>query len=545
MEIFRLENLSYKYPQREEFALKDIDLRIDEGDFTLFVGASGSGKSTLARVLNGLIPEFYGGNISGKAYFRNMNLKGLERKEISKEVGMVFQNPERQLIMNKVEEEIVFGCENLNMDLLAMKRRLAEVLSFMNLSALQVKNTQDLSGGEKQKVAIASVLAMNPKVLILDEPTSQLDPLSAQELFDILKRLNQELGFTVILIEQHLDKCFNLADKIILLEKGRIKYNASANKFVSWARNSHRDFIPLVAQLFADKYSINLPLTINQGRSILNFHKLEQKEDLAQDFSNKKELIRVKNLNFSYTNNNPIFNGIDLSLKEKEFLCILGNNGAGKSTLLKLLCGSLKPNSGEMLVLNQNPLCIKKNALPKMIGYLSQNPNDYLFNDSVAEEVSYVLRNLNMPNEGLVNQLVEFMGLSNQKNINPRDLSTGQRQRVALAAVLASQPQILLLDEPTRGLDLNLKRSLGEKLCDLNQQGKTILLVTQDVDFAAEYAQRIVLLFNGEIVADGSKQEVLKNELFYSSSMSRLFQGFHEGVICFEQARRLINEEIL
>lgn len=547
MELFTLRQLTYWYPQASRPALNSLTLNIGEGEFVLVVGPSGGGKSSLARTLCGLIPEFYGGRIEGEALFRRQSLLTMDRKILRQTVGMVFQDPEKQIIMGHVERDLVLGLENLGLHPTMMRRRLTETLNYLGLSALRDRATHELSSGEKQKVAIGSILAMMPSVLIFDEPTSQLDPSASAEMFSIIQRLHQEHGFTILLIEQRLDHCLALADRVVLMNDGEILIDEGPNAFTQKALEHYHDFVPVISRLFAARGSERIPLTVSQGR-----HLLQGKEPMKMNTNTASAnsrppttpLLSLHDVRFSYESYLPssfALKGISFDLFRGECLALLGENGAGKSTLLNIIAGVLQPHSGRLLLERQDLRRLNGQQRAKHIAYLSQNPNDYLFHDTVEEELQYTLNNLGIHDAAAIDSTLHALDLHPHRHTYPRDLSAGERQRVALASVLVAAPQILLLDEPTRGMDGTLKRKLAASIQRFGQQNNTAtILVTQDVEFVAEVADRVMLLSEGTIVAEGNPQQVLSGNLFFSTQMSRLFRGIDDTVVTLKQAEEAL-----
>lgn len=555
LSLFEIKNLTYYYPDNNLPALRNIDFALEEGEFVLVVGGSGSGKSSLARVLAGLIPDFYGGCLSGKLYYKGQEVGKNERRGLCADIGMVFQDPEKQLVMTSVEAEIAFGLENLGLPQQEMFRRIAEVMSFLDLSQLRQEFTVNLSGGQKQKVALASVLAMQPRILILDEPTSQLDPISAEELLDLIERLNKELGYSVILIEQRLERCFHLADRLLVMDKGEIICAETVPEAARWQVAHNQPFLPPVARFFALLDAAAIPLTVKEGRrelkkmlpsASIDFKPRTFERKLRHSAGKKRKtqlpaLIELKDIWFTYPKGREALRGIDLGINRGDFAVIMGRNASGKTTLLKLCAGLLKPDRGRLCIAGEDTRKFVLSDLARHIGYLSQNPNDYLFQDTVEDELRFTLQNFEIKDIGKIDLTLNRLGLDKVRTTNPRDLSSGERQRVALAAVLVTEPEILLLDEPTRGIDIAVKKELGLFLQDLNRQGVTVVMVTHDVEFAAEYANRIVLMFDGKIAADGTKLEIMPNSLFYSPQMARLFKGLDDSVLTVKDALARIN----
>ncbi|HHW43728.1 MAG TPA: ABC transporter ATP-binding protein [Desulfotomaculum sp.] len=549
MPLFQVENLTYYYPEAEKPALKNINLEIGEGEFLLITGGSGSGKSTLARVLAGLIPDFYGGTFGGKVFFQGKEMRTLDRRRLAREVGMVFQDPEKQIVQSCVEAEIAFGLENLGLPPDEMSRRVAEVIGFMNLSPVREAFTANLSGGQKQKLALAAVLVMQPRVLILDEPTSQLDPVSAEEILNVVKRLNEEMGFTVIMVEQRLERCFHLADRVLLMEDGRVLCDGSPPVEAREAVKRGLPFVPPVARFFAGLDAPLIPVTVKEGRRLLQSYingknaagakpavcRTKNLSTVKGDL--KKNIISLQNVWFTYPDGPEALKGVCLDIKEGEFVAILGENGAGKSTLLRVMAGLIQPGRGRVYVQGKE---MGRNGFKDMrgfIAYLSQNPNDYLFQETVEDELLFTMNNFGLKDRGTVDEILKRMQLECYRRRNPRDLSSGERQRVALASVLVTGPGLIILDEPTRGIDLRLKAELGHFLEEEASRGKTVVMVTHDVEFAAEFAQRVIMMFGGRIVSDGEKHTVLGRSVFYSPQIGKLCRGICDGVLILAEAQ--------
>ncbi|AOT69931.1 ABC transporter ATP-binding protein [Geosporobacter ferrireducens] len=518
MEVFKIQDLTYYYPRQEKAALKNIQLTLREGEFILLLGKSGSGKSTLGRVFNRIVPEFYGGKIAGTI-------------ESSASVGMVFQDPEKQLVMDQVEREIAFGLENIGEEYATMRKKVLETLSFLNMWDIRDKKNYELSGGQKQKVAIGATLSMGYRFLVLDEPTSQLDPTTAEEVLQIIKRLNEELGYTIVLIEQRIDRCFHLADRILFMEEGELVFDGAPNRFCHWNALHQKKFLPSIADFFVKLGIREIPLTIKSGRREL--HRLLGKENPAMQIPsgkhpNAKEIISLQKLSFRYENGKKALKEIDLKVSEGEVLAIMGENGSGKTTLLKNICGLVKPTHG-------------KTEIRGTIGYLSQNPNDYLFNDTVYEELKFTLDNKKIKDYSRIDKILKALDIEIYKEKNPRDLSGGEKQRVALASILVMEPEIILLDEPTRGLDRELKERMGNIIADLKGQGKTVLIVTHDVEFVSKFCDQVCLMFDGSIAQLGGKYEVLTSGVYYTTQMNKLFKGRYDRILTQEDALYAVN----
>jgi len=553
MADIEIKNLNYYYPEIDKPALSSVDLEISEGEFIIVVGNSGSGKSTLLRTISGLIPGFYNGTLDGEIYIDGVELRQLSRRQLVQEVGIVFQNPESQLVMMSVEQEIAFGLENLGLPDKLMKRRIMEMSSSLGMSSYLNRFVSELSGGQKQKTALAGVLAMQPGILLLDEPTSQLDPVAAEEFLNIIRRLNEDNGTTIIMIEQRLERCCHLADRILVMENGQISADVQVGSKSpgSWMQKSPVSYLPPLPRLFASAGYTELPMTVKQGRQILNSSickgkgcssSLYNKKPAVSVLEKVKDIVDIKGLWFSYPEGREALKNIDLTIKNGDFTAILGENGAGKSTLIKNINGLLKPGRGKVKVAGKDTKKIPLEELAHTAAYLSQDPNDYLFMPSVQEEIAFTIKNLGLPDDGYGDEIIKKFKLEKYRDCNPRDLSTGERQRVALASVLVSKPRLLLLDEPTRGLDYQLKEELGSLLTRLNREGTAVVMVTHDVAFAAEYASDIILMFDGGIIDQGSKYEVLQHSTFYSPQIGRLFNNIADDVLTVDEGKKALLE---
>jgi len=565
--ILESKDVEYYYPENTEPALQKINLSINEGEFVLLIGGSGSGKSTLVKALAGLVPDFYGGKIGGEVKINGENIAAMDKKLLTSRVGMVFQDPESQLVMTSVEYELAFGMENLGLDNSLIKKRIAELSAALSLGPFLLKSIFELSGGLKQKVILAAVLAMQPDILILDEPTSQLDPVAGEEILTMVRRLNEENGITVILIEQRLERCFHLADRFIVMEQGRITADfCDPAALASWAVQKGSPFIPPLAGVFARAGWPEIPLTLKEGRRLIR-RKLGKDSPKPRDvaelagaaqgkepcldkmpfrykgqFQDKgmEPLAEVKKVWFVYDNGTEALRDVSLNIYPRELLFIMGENASGKTTLLKNITGLLKPSRGQVRLLGQDTRNTLVEDLAQKVAYLSQNPNDYLFLPTVQEEMEFALKKLGLPDDGRVEKILKKLDLLRFRCKNPRDLSTGERQRVALAGMLLGEPSLILLDEPTRGLDYDLKLKLGKLFLELKAEGKSLVVVTHDVEFAAEYADNVVLMSQGEVIAVGSKYDVLSSSAFYSPQISKLFRGFDQRVIKLEEGAEIL-----
>ena len=529
------ENLTYTYPEGAQPALKNVNLRIEEGDFALVVGMSGAGKSTLLRCINGLTPHFSGGSLAGKIRVNKLDPVQATPKVMSRHVGFVFQDPEAQFVMDRVEDEIAFALENAAMPPQEMRVRVEESLDLLDLAPLRNRPLETLSGGERQRTAIASALAFRPRVLVLDEPTSQLDPKSAEDVLHALTRLNSDLGLTILLAEHRLERVLPFVDTLI-----HLPYDDSP-----LLCGPPRQILPQIS-LTPPLVSLGkalqwqpLPLTIKEGnrfsRKLTADHRLPRVESAqnprAPRDNDARPYVQARNVEVAY-NGRPALRGVDLALYPGEIVALLGRNGAGKTTLLKSLIGLIRPARGRVEVAGQNIAGADVAEVAQRVGYLPQNPNALLFAETVRDELLITLRNHGFSPDSsakgkappiAVDALLEQLGLSDKAGRYPRDLSAGERQRVALGAITVTQPGALLLDEPTRGLDYLAKEQLVSLLRGWKDKGMAILLVTHDVELVAAAADRVILLSQGEIIAGGAPAETLGASPLFAPQVARLF----------------------
>lgn len=542
MSYISIENFSYCYPNGEQKSLNDINMKIEKGEIILLTGKSGSGKSTLAKALTGAVPNFYGGTVSGHIRVNGINLKDMSHKERAAVVTMVFQDPEKQLVMNKVHREVAFGLENIGVESGQIKRRVWESLQFTNIMDIADREINTLSGGQKQKVAIASALSYMPQVIILDEPTSQLDPTSAEEIVSTINKINEELGITIVIIEQRINKWFQIADRICIMEKGSLSFIGNKNQLFE-SNTDFSMFLPHYLRVVKEAGIKEMPRNFKACRSLLS-HIIDRNRIQVMKVSktpsvNKCSAVDIKRVTCKYGNFHAV-RDMSINIRQGDRLAILGANGAGKSTLLKSIIG-LTSFSGTIKAYEKDIKEMKTKELYKIIGYVSQNPNDYISKDTVFEELEFTLKNNNSLDIQAIDDTLSMLGILHLKHKNPRDVSGGERQRIAIASIMVMKPKILLLDEPTRGLDYDAKRALGMLLHSINNSGTTIILVTHDVDFAAEFCTSFLVMFNGEKVASGSREEVLSDGIYYSTSINKLFRDIDRGIFTLVEALEYIN----
>lgn len=556
MELVEVENLTYTYPGAASPAVREVGLALSPGEFVLLLGASGSGKSTLCRALNGLVPHFYGGTFEGTVRIAGSLTTEVDVKDLAGHVGMVFQDPEGQLVTDNPVSEIAFGIENLGVGPVAMRKRVAEALATLRLTPLRDRRNRELSGGQKQKVALASVLVMHPELLVLDEPTSQLDPVSAEDFLATVRSLNDELGLCVVLAEHRVERCLHFADRIIVLEGGEVAFNGLPRELSAWASDRPNVALPPITRLFIAN-GLPPPLTVKEGRDRLaaitgggedlREVKPTPGDEGTETGSRKDEqdapLVRVSGLRFAYPDGTEALKGIDLEIGNGEFVALIGENGSGKSTLVKHFNGLLKPGRGKVVLDGKDTRDSEVAELAKTCGMLGQNPNYQLISDTVRGELQVTLDAIGVPVEEhreMIDEVSGLLDLNGMMEKNPQDLSCGERERVALASVMVYRPRLLVLDEPTRGVDWETKMNLGEYLREYNSHGNTVVLVTHDLEFAAECCLRVVMLSEGITLADGPRNEVLSESLFFTTQFNKSFRGIAEGVVTREDAQRAL-----
>lgn len=525
MDAIEVKDVSFTYQDMHYNALSRMNLNIPAGQLVVIMGKSGAGKSTLCRLLNALIPKFYNGMFYGTVEILNELTFEKEVFELAKDVGMVFQDFESQLFSTNVELECAFGQENLCVPKDEMLNRIKESLFKVGLVGFENRNPTTLSGGEKQRLAIASVLAMKPKILIMDEPTTDLDPVGKSEVFAICELLKQE-DVTLLLVEHEIELAYR-ADKIILMDKGEMVLEGAPDEILRKVGFLERCGIrpPQIPKLFQElKYKGKLPLTLQEAYQIFKlqnwcipearYNVLKWQEAKRME-KYRDPVIEIANLEYEYPNGEKVLKGIDLTIKAGEFVAILGQNGSGKTTLIKHFNGLLKPTKGNVLISGINTRRRKVSDLAKEVGFVFQNPDCQIFENTIFDEVAFAPRNLGLSEKEVSKRVYDALTavqLTAYEKDDPFALTKGEKQKLAIASVLASSPQVLILDEPTTGLDYDEITSIMNLLVELNNQGHTIVIITHAIWVAVEYAHRIIVLKEGEILLDGIPRMVFKEE---------------------------------
>ncbi|WP_078545993.1 ABC transporter ATP-binding protein [Litchfieldia alkalitelluris] len=548
MEIFRLEQIEFSYPEQKDQILNGINLSIQQGEFVVLCGKTGCGKSTLLKHLKPELTPI--GTRRGNIYYFNQSLEHTNASRLISEVGMVFQDPENQIVMDEVYQELIFGMENMGIENDVMRKRLAELVQFFDLDSLLYKKTYEISGGQKQMINLASILLLQPKVLLLDEPTSQLDPISSKEFIQLLYRINQEFGITIIMVEHRIEEVLPLADRLILLEQGKIIYDGQPKDVIydslSSSNNFFKPFIPSISKLFLEVEenveSSAIPLTVKEGKKWISELTINYAKELTDQkiINNKEVLINCKHVYFRYSRDSAyILKNLNLAINKGDFFSIVGKNGSGKSTLLKVCGLLLKPERGKLFYKGMSSRATKENILQKEVAYLPQNPKSFFTQDTLKEELSFQAEQLDIENRNTtISVIVNQFNLQKILDRHPYDCSGGEQQKAALACLLLSDPEILFIDEPTKGLDPTAKEQLGQLLQDLHKEGKTIVMSTHDIEFAARYSTRSGMIFDGDLTAIGSSAGFFKGNYFYTTSINRITRD-HPGLeaVTIEEVR--------
>jgi len=510
-----VDNVSYQYPHTERFALTDLSLTVGRGEFVGLIGPTGAGKTTLCLAFNGIVPQFYGGRFFG--YVRVAGLDTLESpvSALARHVGQVLQDPEIQLIATSVENEVAFALENIGLPRAQMRERIAWALDAVRLSGTESRHPSELSGGQKQRLAIAAGLAMRPNLLVLDEPTAQLDPVGAQEVFATVHELNRELGIAILLASHAAEELAEYADRLVLLAEGRIVTQGTTDEVYSQVDllRQHHLRPPQVATTFyligGGRPDGRIPVRLDDGLRAferLNGNLCPQPPDLPPPVSHPDPpLLSVKDLHHTYPDGTQALKGVSLDIHPGEYVLIAGQNGAGKSTLIRHFLHLLEPTAGVVRVGGEDASARPTSALARRVGYVAQNPDSQLFSRTVGEEVAFALHHLGYAEDEVERRVVEnldALGLLPERERHPFALPKGDRARVVIAAILALEPEAVIFDEPTTGQDYQGAHHILEISRRLHQMGKTIVVITHHLYLMPGYAERVIVMGRGTILLD-------------------------------------------
>lgn len=563
MALLEVKNLSFTYPRQPKDttepkpALSDVSLEIRKGEFMVLCGASGCGKSTLLRLLKReLAPE---GEKSGEIIFCGKEQSTLSEREAACEIGYVLQNPENQIVTDKVWHELAFDLENMGVPTPVIRRRVAEMACFFGIDDWFRKKTTELSGGQKQLLNLASILSMQPKLLILDEPTSQLDPIAASDFIHTLSKINKELGLTILLTEHRLEEVFPLADRVAVMDQGKLLFVESPRQAGHELKKfdpNHRMLLglPSAVRIYQglDAEDVTCPLTVRDGRNFIeeNYNntitRLEREPEKKEE-KDRPIAMRMKDICFRYEKEEPdVLDHVALTLYEGEVVSLLGGNGAGKTTLLSVISGTNRPYYGKIEVFGKRLQKYRgKELYIRKLASLPQNPQTVFLKMTVREdyeELAKVLGCKKSELEDKIQAVAQQLEITHLLDRHPYDLSGGEQQRAAIGKVLLLEPRLLLLDEPTKGIDAWSKRQLGNLLKDLRGQGITLLMVTHDVEFAAEVSDRCGLFFDHEITSVDTPEEFFCNNNYYTTAANRISRQQYENAITCEEVIELCRQ---
>ena len=544
MEHFRIENLTFSYPvSKDKKSLDNVSFKIEKGEYIVLCGKSGSGKTTLLRHLKTVLTPH--GKRTGEIYFNGIALKNVDNRIQSAKIGYVTQNPDDQIVTDKVWHELAFGLESLGCDQKTMRSRVAEMACYFGIQDWFHRDVAVLSGGQKQLLNLASIMAMQPEVLILDEPTSQLDPIAASDFLNTVRKINTELGTTVIITEHRLEDIFPYADRAIVIDSGKIVADdtpRNIGKLLFKQNNPMFTAMPTPVRVFynADGNG-DCPLTVREGRRWLN-KEFETEPKIKEipcgniDEDVENPALSLKELWFRYEKDTPdILRGVSLEIPVGSISAIVGGNGAGKSTTLKAICGICKPYRGKIKVFGKSVSKFKSGELFRnCVSMLPQDPKSLFVKKTVREDLEEMTNDKNK-----INEVAEICQITELMNNHPYDLSGGEQQRAALAKVLLTEPKILLLDEPTKGMDSFFKETFATVLNKLKNQGITILMVSHDVEFCAKYADRVSMFFDGQVLTTETPQKFFGGNSFYTTAANRMSKHIFKNAVTAENVVEL------
>lgn len=544
MALLEIKNLSFSYPESGKKALDGVSLSVSEGEFVLLCGESGCGKTTLLSIIKRQMrPE---GNLSGEILYRGENIDSLSERESVTDFGYVYQSPEKQIVTDKVWHELAFGPESIGMNTQSIRRRAAEISGFFGISKWYRKDTASLSGGQKQLLNLASVMITDPKVLLLDEPTSQLDPIAASEFIATLRKINDEIGVTIILVEHRLEELFSKVDRVVMMSEGKVVVDSRPQEL-----GKHYDEIEKLPMKYGLPAAMKIargigrtdvtPLSVKDGKRLIEEYLSDcgafaDSGEKKPSEDERETVIEISEGFFRYERELPdVLCGMDLRVKKNEFLCILGENGAGKTTALRILGGNRRLYRGKYRLWGKK---ISEYSTDKLyrrnVSFLPQNPQLLFVKNTLESDLLEATKAMGLnENEGKekIAAITEKLGIDALLDSHPFDLSGGEQQKAAFAKILLMEPRILLLDEPTKGIDAYSKKILGKMLKGLQKEGITIVMVTHDVEFAAEYADRCAMFFDGQIVSSAPPEEFFSENSYYTTSASRISRGFFGGAV--------------
>lgn len=543
MAILTVKDLTFTYPNKTEKALDGINFEIERGEFVVLCGESGCGKSTLLRLVKKqLQPK---GEKSGEILYNGTEINALDERISVTDIGFVMQNPDNQIVTDKVWHELAFGLESLGEETDEIRRRVAEISGFFGIGEWYRRRTSTLSGGQKQLLNLASIMVMQPKILVLDEPTSQLDPIAATDFIATLRKINEELGVTILLVEHRLEEVFPIAHKIVLMNRAKVLMvdtpkNIGKNLKIADPEHKMLLGLPSGVRIF-NRLNVadECPLTVRESKDFLEKHFMNRYPGYdvkREDLSGREIAIEITEGYFRYEKESPdILNGLNLTVYKSEIFCILGGNGAGKTTTLKIMNGLKRLYRGKLRIWGKKLKEYNGNTLYRHnLSSLPQNPQTLFVKNKLRDdlfEVTKIMEYGKEKSEEKVKAIVEGLGIEHLLDSHPFDLSGGEQQKAAFAKILLMEPKIILLDEPTKGIDAYSKKILADILYRLKAQGITIVLVTHDVEFAAEHADRCAMFFDGQIVSIANPVDFFSTNSYYTTAASRISRGLYKNAV--------------
>ena len=569
MAHFEIKDLSFFYPtEKKKPALSHINLKIERGEYVTVCGKSGSGKTTLLRHLKSVLAPH--GKTEGEIFFEGKPLKDADLRTQSSRIGYVMQNPDNQIVTDKVWHELAFGLESLGMDQKTIRLRVAEMASYFGIQNWFHRNVTELSGGQKQLLNLASIMAMQPSVLILDEPTSQLDPIAASDFLNTVRKINRELRTTVIITEHRLEDIFYASDKVVVMENGQIIADDEPRRIGDFLKNGSNDMfaaMPTPVQIYygVKKFqeeknpgqltdTVKCPLTVREGGDWLS-HMFENKkpeitrveDEITTDPDEVKDTaVLVKEAWFRYEKDTPdVLRGITFQVPKNSVFAIVGGNGAGKSTTLKAISNICRPYRGKIYIQGKPVNKYKSGELfDHLLAMLPQDPQSLFVKKTVREDLEEMLSGKEAEKNQKIEKVAATCHISHLLGHHPYDLSGGEQQRAALAKVLLTEPKILLLDEPTKGIDNFFKLEFAEILKDLKEQGVTIIMVSHDVEFCAKYADLVSMFFDGSIITTNTPNRFFSQNSFYTTAANRMSRHIFENAITNEDVIELCRQNM-
>ena len=562
MAQFEIKNLSFTYPGSTQKVLDDISLSIEAGQYVTLCGRSGSGKTTLLQQLKTVLAPH--GTKEGQVLFDGRALEEVGEREQAQRIGYVMQNPDDQIVTDKVWHELAFGLESLGEDQKVIRTRVAEMASYFGIQGWFHRDVSELSGGQKQLLNLASVMAMQPDILILDEPTSQLDPIAATDFLNTIRKINLELGTTILITEHRLEDIFHASDMVVVLEKGKLLTMDTPKRvgaFLKKGNNAMFAALPSPVRIYygvADSHESDAdeayapedcPLTVREGRSWLSsiFEDNEpvvcRIEDAGSDIEVEDPVLYIKEIWYRYEKDDPdVLKGVSLALADQEIFAVVGGNGTGKSTLLKAVCNICRPYRGKVYLFGKKTTDYKGRDLFKgNLAMLPQDPKSLFVKKTVREELMEMCADKTDPR---IMDIAELCEVDQPLDSHPYDLSGGEQQRTALAKVLLTDPRVLLLDEPTKGMDNYFKERFSRILYDLKERGVSILMVSHDVEFCARYADRVGMFFDGTLMSVNSPRQFFSQNSFYTTAANRMSRHKFENAVTNEDVIGLCIENL-